>query len=555
MIALDSLYLLAFVASIPILFTIIMMAVFSLPAKKVMPFAWLISVVIAYFIWYVDVNHILASTIYGFLSAFNILIIIFGAVLILNTMKTSGAMTAINRGFSHISNDKRVQLIIIGWMFVSFIEGAAGFGTPAALAAPLLVGLGFPPLAAVMITLVMDSTSVSFGAVGTPIIGGISAVMQDIYSGQYGHDAWLSFIHEVSVWSALFHFIPGTLVPLIGICMLIIYFGKKEQRFKHIAEIIPFAVFSGLAFTVPYVTTALLLGPEFPSLLASIIGLIIIISATKYKILIPKSNWDLIPKNSWPDYWKGSEVIAMSEEKNTHMPVWKAWIPYVLIALILIATRIPHLNIKGFLLNQKIEWTNILGTGINYSLPYLYLPGTIPFMLVALIMILIYKMPISKVKTAWIGTAKQLTGAAIALFFAVAMVQVMVQSEINLKGIDSMMIIMSTAASRIAGEAWILASPLIGVLGAFMSGSNTVSNILFAAFQYEVAQQVNIPPAIVLALQNVGGAIGNMICVHNVVAACAVVGLIGREGIIIRRNFIPVLIYSAIVSIIAMLVI
>ena len=555
MIALDSLYLLAFVASIPILFTIIMMAVFSLPAKKVMPFAWLISVVIAYFIWYVDVNHILASTIYGFLSAFNILIIIFGAVLILNTMKTSGAMTAINRGFSHISNDKRVQLIIIGWMFVSFIEGAAGFGTPAALAAPLLVGLGFPPLAAVMITLVMDSTSVSFGAVGTPIIGGISAVMQDIYSDQYGHDAWLSFIHEVSVWSALFHFIPGTLVPLIGLCMLIIYFGKKEQRFKHIAEIIPFAVFSGFAFTVPYVTTALLLGPEFPSLLGGIIGLIIIISATKYKILIPKSNWDLIPKNSWPDYWKGSEVIAMSEEKNTHMPVWKAWIPYVLIALILIATRIPHLNIKEFLLNQKIEWTNILGTGINYSLPYLYLPGTIPFMLVALIMILIYKMPISKVKTAWIGTAKQLTGAAIALFFAVAMVQVMVQSEINLKGIDSMMIIMSTAASRIAGEAWILASPLIGVLGAFMSGSNTVSNILFAAFQYEVAQQVNIPPAIVLALQNVGGAIGNMICVHNVVAACAVVGLIGREGIIIRRNFIPVLIYSAIVSIIAMLVI
>ena len=553
MIALDSLYLLAFVASIPILFTIIMMAVFSLPAKKVMPFAWLISVVIAYFIWYVDVNHILASTIYGFLSAFNILIIIFGAVLILNTMKTSGAMTAINRGFSHISNDKRVQLIIIGWMFVSFIEGAAGFGTPAALAAPLLVGLGFPPLAAVMITLVMDSTSVSFGAVGTPIIGGISAVMQDIYSGQYGHDAWLSFIHEVSVWSALFHFIPGTLVPLIGICMLIIYFGKKEQRFKHIAEIIPFAVFSGFAFTVPYVTTALLLGPEFPSLLGGIIGLTIVISVVKYKILIPKSNWDLIPKNSWPDYWKSNEII--SEEKNTDMPVWKAWIPYVLIALILIATRIPHLNIKEFLLNQKIEWTNILGTGINYSLPYLYLPGTIPFMLVALIMILIYKMPISKVKTAWIGTAKQLTGAAIALFFAVAMVQVMVQSEINLKGIDSMMIIMSTAASRIAGEAWILASPLIGVLGAFMSGSNTVSNILFAAFQYEVAQQVNLPPAIVLALQNVGGAIGNMICVHNVVAACAVVGLIGREGIIIRRNFIPVLIYSAIVSIIAMLVI
>ena len=241
-------------------------------------------------------------------------------------------------------------------------------------------------------------------------------------------------------------------------------------------------------------------------------------------------------------------------EEKSDMPTWKEWISYVLVALTLIITRIPHLGIKEFLLEQKIEWTNILGTGINYSLSYLYLLGTIPFMLVALMMVLIYKIPSSKVKTAWMCTAKQLSSAAIALFFAVAMVQVIVQSEVNLKNIDSMMIAMSTAASHIAGDAWIIASPLIGVLGTFMSGSNTVSNILFAVFQYEVAQQVNIDAAIVLALQNVGGAIGNMICVHNVIAACAVVALTGREGIIIRRNFIPVLIYSAIISITAMLI-
>ena len=136
---------LAMVAFLPILFTIVMMAVFFWPAVKVMPVAWVVALSIAYFVWGMEPLRLAASTVYGFLSAFNILIIIFGAVLILNTLKKSGAMAAINNGFYGITTDRRVQAIIIGWMFGSFIEGAAGFGTPAALAGPLMVGLGFPP--------------------------------------------------------------------------------------------------------------------------------------------------------------------------------------------------------------------------------------------------------------------------------------------------------------------------------------------------------------------------------------------------------------------------
>ena len=181
----------ALIAFLPILFTITMIVVFSLPAKKVMPGAWLVAAIIAYFIWAVEIRHIIASTIFGFLSAFSILIIIFGAILILNTMKKSGAMDVISQGFCGISKDRRVQAIIIGWMFGSLIEGTAGFGVPAALAAPLLVGLGFPALAAAMITLVFNSTAVSFGAVGTPIIGGIGAVI--------GETVGLAFLHTVGI--------------------------------------------------------------------------------------------------------------------------------------------------------------------------------------------------------------------------------------------------------------------------------------------------------------------------------------------------------------------
>ena len=549
----DNLYTMALVAFLPILFTIVMMTAFSWPAKKVMPLAWVIAVIIAYITWGVELERIVAATTFGFLSAFNILIIIFGAILILNTMKKSGAMAAINRGFYQVSADRRVQVIIIGWMFVSFIEGAAGFGTPAALAAPLLVGLGFPPLAAVMITLVLDSTSVSFGAVGTPVVGGIGAVMKDTVVAQYGEATWLPFLHEIGVWTAVFHFMVGSFVPLMGLCMLTVYFGAAGKRsIKYGLAAAPFAIFSGLVFTVPYLMTALFLGPEFPSLVGALVGLPIVLLAAKNNFLTPKDTWDFPSSEQWPDSWKGKETV---EDEKSNMPLWLAWFPYILIALILVITRIPGLGLKDILAAQVIRWTDIMGSGINYSLPYLYLPGTIPFMLVAVIIIFIYKIPAKKVKETWIGTFQQLTGATIALLFAVAMVQVMVQSGVNLKGIDGMMITMSTATAQIVGGAWPVVSPFVGVLGAFMSGSNTVSNILFSPFQYEVAKQLHMPGVVILALQNVGGAIGNMICVHNVVAACATVGLVGKEGIIIRRNFIPVVIYAGLVGLIALVVI
>lgn len=552
----DNLYLMALIAFLPILVTIVMIVVFALPAKKVMPYVWFLAVIIAYFIWGVEINHIFASTLFGFLSTFNILIIIFGAILVLNTLKQSGAMNVIGHSFSGISKDRRVQAIIIGWMFGSLIEGAAGFGTPAALAAPLLVGLGFPALAAVTVALVFNSTAVSFGAVGTPIIGGISAVMKEPIILQLGEQAWLPFLISIGAWSAIFHFVIGSFIPLMAICMLTAFFGPRGKRgFKYGLAAAPFAIFSGFAFTVPYLFTALFLGPEFPSLVGALIGLPIIIIAAKNNFLTPKDSWDFPPKEEWEDEWKGIELEIKEEKKEEKvMPLWLAWFPYFLITLILIITRIPFFDLRSILLAQEIRWDNILGSGIDYTLPYLFLPGIIPFVLIAIVVIFIHQMSFEKVKEAWTTTFRQLSGVALALFFIVAMVQVMIHSGNNLKGTEGMMIIMSSAMAQIMGEAWPIASPFIGVLGSFISGSNTVSNILFAPFQYEVAMQLGLSGIIILALQSVGGAIGNMISIHNIIAVCAVVGLSGVEGKIIRRNIIPVIIYALAVGLLALLI-
>jgi lactate permease len=534
----------ALLALTPILLTVVLMAVLLWPARRVMPLAWGTALVLALGVWQVELRYAAAATIYGFLSALSILIILFGAVVVLNTLRASGAMDSISRGFHGISPDRRVQAVVIGWMFVSFIEGAAGFGTPAALAGPLLVGLGFPPLAAVIIALVLDSTSVSFGAVGTPILGGIGATLE-------GAQTSPELLHAVGLWSAIPHTIVGTFMPLVGLMMLTAFFGPEGQRgVRYGLQAAPFAIFAGLCFTVPHLLVAALVGPELPSLAGGLLGLPIVLVAARRNWLVPKTTWDFPEPASWPKAWRGQ--LAEVSPPARLMPLWLAWTPYVIIALLLGLTRIPALGLRDWLADQTLTWTGILGTNIDYSLPYLYLPGIIPFALVALMTAPLHRMKLRAVAGAWTGTAKQLAGATVALLFAVAMVQVMVHTEAGRAGLDGMMITLSDAAANLAGGAWPAVAPWVGMLGTFVSGSNTVSNVLFAGFQLEIAEALELSPVLVLSLQNVGGAIGNMICVHNVVAACATVGLTRVEGIVIRRNLLPAAAYALAVGALGM---
>ena len=232
------------------------------------------------------------------------------------------------------------------------------------------------------------------------------------------------------------------------------------------------------------------------------------------------------------------------------MSLAKAWSPYLLIALILVLTRIPQLGLPKILKSLKIVLPNILGIEkLNYELQWAWQPGVIPFILIAIVTIFIHKMDKVAVKTAWKDAFKQCSGAAIAMFFGVALVQLMLNSKVNTAGLESMMTVMAKSVAAVFGPAFPVVSPFIGISGAFISGSNTVSNMLFAPMQFETASLLKMAPVWILVLQNVGGAIGNMICVNNVVAACATVGVSGVEGKIIRRNMIPLIIYTVIVII------
>jgi lactate permease len=549
-----SLGFLALLAFIPILAIFVLMVLMRWPATKAMPVSWILAVIIALWVWQTPGIWIIASSLNGAILAVQILVIVFGAIILLFTLRESGAMAAINRGFMGISEDKRVQAIIIAWFFGAFIEASAGFGTPAALMAPLLLSLGFPAMAAVLVALIANSTCVSFGAVGTPTLIGVGSTLEipEIVNAISALGmTYPQFIQEIGFWTAVQHSIMGTFIPLIIVAMMTKFFGEKHSFLDGLA-IWPYALFAGLVFVVPYMLVAWLLGPEFPSLLGSLLGLIIIIPATRAGFLVPEKKWDFPEKSKWEKYWVGS-ISAEDKSGGDHISVFKSWIPYILIGLLLVLTRIKQLPFIDIVKSISINYENLLGTDIKGNFPILYNPGILPFMLIAILSIPLYRMSKKQVITAWGEAAKRMVSPTIALLFAVPMVWVMMQSGHNPQDLASMPIIMAQYITDVVQGAWPLVSPFVGALGAFMAGSNTVSNMMFSLFQYSIADQLQISHIIIVSMQSVGGAIGNMICVHNVIAACATVGLVGVEGILIKRNLIPMTLYGLVVGVTGML--
>ncbi|TKG94597.1 L-lactate permease [Puteibacter caeruleilacunae] len=538
----------ALIAFIPIILTIILMVFFNRPAKLVLPLAWFVAVALAYFFWDSTVNELVAWTIFGGLKALDILIIIFGAILILNTLKESGAMNVINKGFTSVSPDHRIQAIIIGFMFGAFIEGAAGFGTPAALAGPLMVGLGFPPLAAAIVALIFNSVPVTFGVVGTPFFGASHTLESNLIADNIDPHFFEAFLAK---WIAIPNAMAGVFVPLLGIVMMTRIFGK-EKNMRAGLEVLPFALFAGLAFVVPYLIAALFLGPELPSLIGAFVGLGFVILGVKRGFLVPKKVWRFPHSDEWESDW--GRPLEQESTGQTNMSLVKAWLPYLIIAVLLLLTRIPEIGLKDMMMSLTIGIRNILGVeGLNYELRWAYLPGIVPFMVVAFMAIPIYKMNGKQVIKAWQVSIKQISGAAIALIAGVALVQVMLKTGAGNE--DSMISVMAKQVADWSGNAYPLFATLVGMLGSFISGSATVSNILFSSFQYEVAGIIGIPEVLIISMQCIGAAIGNMICINNVIAVSATVGCFGVAGRIIRTNALPAFLYYIVATAIVMMII
>ncbi|SEJ18779.1 lactate permease [Halohasta litchfieldiae] len=537
-------------------------------ATRAMPIAWVVAAAVGYFGWQMTPRWIAAASINGAITATNILWIVFGAILLLYTLKETGAFDVINAGFTSISDDRRVQVVLLVFLMGSFVESAAGFGTPAAIVGPLLVGLGFPPLAAVVVALTGNLMAITFGAVGTPLIIGLQDIFESsdpISSAVAGQgmnvEQWVA---EIGVWAATHHVIVGMVLPFIGVAMMTRFFGE-ERSIKPALEVLPLTLFAWASFAVPYWVTAYYLGPTFPGLFGSMIGMAVTVTALRAGYFEPDETWDFGPEAQWPDHWIGDIQPGESTNRGTavatdggtvtvgskQMSLPRAWAPYLILAGLLVLTRVID-PLTGFLTSTLVfEWADILGTGMSNDFALLYLPGAI-FVFVHLLTIPLHGMNTTEIKDAWMESAEKVMPAVIALVFAVATVQIMIQSGQS-ANIDSMLVVLSEATANAAGSIYPFFAALVGAFGAFLAGSNTVSDILFGTFQYNIATDLGVSRTIVVGAQAVGGAIGNLVAVHNVVAALAVVGLVGEEGRVIRLELIPLAYYATMTGILTLL--
>lgn len=537
--------LLSLLAFVPLVLAGVLLLGFRWPAKFAMPVVYVATAVIGLWVWDMSLNRVVASTLQGLILTGAILWIIFGAILLLNTLKHSGGIRAIRAGFSNISPDRRVQALIVAWLFGCFIEGASGFGTPAAVAAPLLVALGFPALAAVVLGMMVQSTPVSFGAVGTPMLVGVGAGLdrngmteQLVALGS----TWDGFFLETVGRVAITHGIIGVLMPLIMVMVMTRFFGRN-QSWREGLEVAPFAIFTALAFGLPYMAAGVFLGPEFPSMIGGLVGLAIVIPAAKKGFLLPKTTWDFAEAKDWPSEWMGRIEMKLDDVAGkTPISTIKAWAPYLLLAAILVLSRnVPE--VKSALQSVKFGWANILGEqGVSGSIEPLYLPGGI-LVMVVLATFFLHRMRAGELVKAFGESSKTLLGAGFVLVFTIPMVRILINSGVNGNDLVSMPVAMAQFVADSVGGIYPFFAPWVGALGAFIAGSNTVSNLMLSQFQYNTAELLGLSGSMMVALQSVGAAAGNMIAIHNVVAASATVGLLGREGITLRKTILPTLYY------------
>lgn len=494
--------------NIPILLSIFPFVIFLflLFIKKI-PLIWCSAVTLALytfltvFYWQIIPEFIYISYGKGFFVALDIFIIIFGAIFFLEILKDLKIIKNISYYLGGLSRDYRVQIIVIAWLLESFIEGTAGFGTPAAIAVPLLVGIGLNPMKALIVGLLGNSTPGVFGAAGTPIKIGFAGL----------NTAGIPYI------ASLLNLV-GFLVPVF---ILWVITKNRENHKKEFLDALPFAIWSGVVFVVPSVFFTYL-GQEFPSILGAIVAIIIVIISIKFKFLTPK------------------ETLTLKDETKleTSMSPLKAFLPYIILVVLLISGKfiIGSMGIP-------------LSFGFNHTFN-LFNPGFI-FIISGLIVMLIWKEKWGRISS---STKKAFSGTInpfFVVFFMLAVIQLMINSGNNLSGISSVVILITKSFET---NLLPFFAPFIGAFGSFMTGSVTVSNIMFGHLFSVSATNLSINPNIILSLGVVGAATGNMVALADILTAEAVVGLKNSEVGVIKGVIIPCLIILSIFGIIGIII-
>lgn len=526
-------------ALMPVLSVAILLVVLRMPASRAMPIALVITIFLAMAAWGVPALQISASVIEGLIIAGSVVLIVLGALAFLGVMRASGALALIRLDVLRVTPDSRIQMLFVGWLLVSFIEGAAGFGTPATVAAPLLIALGFPAMAAVCLALVADVSAVTFGAVGTPIIVGLTQGTGRVWTDP----ADAQEMTDVAIQTAAIDIVAGMTIPVLMLWFLTHVFAEEKGR-RPFLEMIPLTVVAALSFSVPAYLWTRFLGVEFGGILGAATGMVILFVVVKLGIFVPRAAWSVTLGYIDPGELEEMVEQTSAEAEAAHLSTARVWAPYILLTVLLLISRVVD-EVKASLNSWTLSWTNILGTDISAGFEPLYSPGII-FLIVAAFTAWLHHLTMPKVREAARTTRAAVLGSALVLIAAVPIVRVFLNSGVNSTGLQSMPLELAGAAAAGIGAGWPLAAPWVGALGSFVSGSATFSHLMFGALQESVAESVGVDSHVVLAEQVGGANAGNMVCVTNVVTVAAVGGLLGAEGAIIRVTVIPMAVYTVI---------
>ena len=516
-----------FIALLPILVLIVLIVGFKQSVVMSAGVA-LTTLVLAGFWWGMQIDTMAAASLRGLFIATEIILIVFSALLIVEVIKRQGLFRPIQKLFSQISPDYRIQAIIIAFALVYFIEGAAGFGTPAIVVVPVLMALGFKPVHAVALALIGDTIPVSFGAVGLPITFGVDSVIQGLTA-----DASVvtdQVIKTVAYLNVLFSTLLAVVIAGVAVFL-------RKDTFANFLAVVPFAIVSGVIVSSIALITALFVGPELPSILGGLIGLFIVSFLAKHSLFAPKKVLALPHEDSAI----GLQKEAPPQEMSSGRALWRSLYPYVLLISLLILTRVPFFRVGEALQAIALSTSQLLGADITYTIAPLYSAASL-LLLSALLTLFLARSRIDStldsIKTVLRRTARPYA----ALFLVLAFVQIFIFSEVA--GSNSAMpVVIAEVISSSAGMFWPFVVPFVGALGSFLAGSATVSNLIFSGFQYDIALALDLSPSLLLSLQTIGASSGNMIALHNIVAALAIAGISEKQSHrVIRSNIVPLLI-------------
>ncbi len=499
----------ALVAGIPLYMLFYMLAVKRMAGHKAAFAATLTAVILAIAAWGMPVELALDATLYGAaIGIFPIIWIVITAIWVYNMTVESGEFNIIKNSLAQITDDRRLQAIFIAFAFGSFIEGTAGFGTPVAITAAMLVGLGFNPLYASGICLIANTAPVAFGAIGIPIV--VAAQVSGL---------------DMMKISA----ICGRQLPFLSV-IVPLWLSVTMCGFKRTTEILPAVLIAGVCFAGSQFLISNFVGPYLPDIISAVVTIIGL--GAFLKVWKPKNVWH------FPDEPPASQRVVESEYSGGE--ILRAWMPYIILAIMVFLWGIkPVQNVLNAIFAPTLDWPGLHNVVVKtapivakdapyaaqFKFNFLSTPGTAILIAGLLSVIFMPKYGYDKAIPCLFKTMKQLKWPIVTIALILGLAYIM-----NYSGMSSSMGLAFTAT----GALFPFFAPILGWLGVFLTGSDTSSNALFGSLQKTTAQQIGVDPHLTVAANSSGGVTGKMISPQSISVATAASNMVGKEGDIFR---------------------